>query len=65
MTFTHMTFPTVTANAILAEERSGEMPVANSNSAKQADDQRWNAVVVRDSGLDGEFVFAVASTGDY
>jgi AraC family transcriptional regulator of adaptative response/methylated-DNA-[protein]-cysteine methyltransferase len=65
MTFTHMTFPTVTANAILAEERSGEMPVANSNSAKQADDQRWNAVVVRDSGLDGEFVFAVASTGVY
>jgi AraC family transcriptional regulator of adaptative response/methylated-DNA-[protein]-cysteine methyltransferase len=29
------------------------------------DDRRWNAVVGRDSGRDGEFVFAVSSTGVY
>ena len=29
------------------------------------DDQRWNAVVARDSAHDGGFVFAVASTGVY
>ena len=30
-----------------------------------SDDQRWNAVVARDRAQDGEFVFAVASTGVY
>jgi len=69
MTFTNMTFPMMTPNAILAKELSGEMPVAHANSAKadaRADnDPRWNAVVARDSGRDGEFVFAVASTGVY
>jgi AraC family transcriptional regulator of adaptative response/methylated-DNA-[protein]-cysteine methyltransferase len=65
MTFTQMTFPMMAANAILAEELSGEMPAANSNSVKPADDQRWNAVVARESGHDGEFVFAVATTGVY
>jgi AraC family transcriptional regulator of adaptative response/methylated-DNA-[protein]-cysteine methyltransferase len=58
------------ANAILAEEPLGEMPVAQSNSTKPSDarpgdDQRWNAVLARDSGRDGEFVFAVATTGVY
>jgi AraC family transcriptional regulator, regulatory protein of adaptative response / methylated-DNA-[protein]-cysteine methyltransferase len=65
MTFTNMTSPTMTANAILAEELPGEMPVAQSNSTKLSDDQRWNAIVARDSGHDGEFVFAVATTGVY
>jgi AraC family transcriptional regulator of adaptative response/methylated-DNA-[protein]-cysteine methyltransferase len=31
----------------------------------QNDDPRWNAVMARDSTRDGEFVFAVASTGVY
>jgi AraC family transcriptional regulator of adaptative response/methylated-DNA-[protein]-cysteine methyltransferase len=31
----------------------------------QNDDPRWNAVVARDSARDGEFVFAVATTGVY
>ncbi len=31
----------------------------------QNDDPRWKAVVARDSARDGEFVFAVASTGVY
>jgi len=51
------------------------MPVMHSNSTKLSgsqpnlaqagEDQRWNAVVTRDSGHDGEFVFAVATTGVY
>src|SRR5271168_787897 len=65
MTFTNMTFPMMSANAILAEELPIEMPPARANSAKVEDDPRWNAVVTRDSGHDGEFVFAVSSTGVY
>src|SRR5882672_4478950 len=65
MTSTNMTFPTMTANAILAEELSGEMPVAQSNSTNRSEDRRWSAVVARDSGRDGEFVFAVSTTGVY
>src|SRR5271166_4426213 len=75
MTSTHMTSPTMTTSAILGEQLSGEMPIARSNStrptssqpnlAQRGDDQRWNAVVARDSGRDGEFVFAVSSTGVY
>ena len=30
-----------------------------------ADDPHWNAVLARDAGSDGEFVFAVSSTGVY
>jgi len=59
----------MTANAILAEEPSYEMRVARSNSkagaVQTSDDERWNAVVGRDSHYDGEFVFAVSSTGVY
>ncbi len=70
MTFTNMTFPTMTGSAILEEKLAGGMPVAHSNSAKTSqaqsgDDRRWNAVVARDSGRDEEFVFAVSSTGVY
>jgi AraC family transcriptional regulator, regulatory protein of adaptative response / methylated-DNA-[protein]-cysteine methyltransferase len=62
-------------NAILAEEPASEMAVAHSNLTKPSasrpgdpkhnDDRRWNALVARDSGHDGEFVFAVSSTGVY
>jgi AraC family transcriptional regulator, regulatory protein of adaptative response / methylated-DNA-[protein]-cysteine methyltransferase len=51
------------------------MPVAHSNSIKPSDvkqsdikpndDLRWNAVLARNPEHDGEFVFAVASTGVY
>ena len=59
-----------TANAILAEEPPSEMPAAHSNPAKpnherSGDDRRWNAVEARDPARDGEFVFAVATTGVY
>jgi AraC family transcriptional regulator of adaptative response/methylated-DNA-[protein]-cysteine methyltransferase len=60
----------MTANAILAKEPSSEMPVTHANSTRRSraqagDEQRWNAVIARDSTRDGEFVFAVSSTGIY
>jgi AraC family transcriptional regulator, regulatory protein of adaptative response / methylated-DNA-[protein]-cysteine methyltransferase len=75
MTSTNLTFPMLTANAILTKETLSEMPAARSNSARRSEarsgraisseDQRWDAVVARDSAHDGEFVFAVSSTGVY
>ena len=64
MTTTNMTFQTMMASAILAEELPSEMPAAGSNS-KVAEEQRWDAVMARDSAQDGAFVFAVATTGVY
>src|SRR5260370_3959 len=64
MTSTKITSPLMTENAILAEEPASEMPVAQSNS-KLSDDHCWDAVVARDPARDGEFVFAVSTTGVY
>ena len=60
----------MTTSAILAEELSSEMPIEQSNSIKPekvqaGDERRWNAVLARDSSRDGEFVFAVSTTGVY
>jgi AraC family transcriptional regulator, regulatory protein of adaptative response / methylated-DNA-[protein]-cysteine methyltransferase len=68
----------MTTNAILATESFDLMPTSKSKPARAvagttaagsnnegADDQRWNAVVARDSAYDGVFVFAVSSTGVY
>ncbi|HZZ17283.1 MAG TPA: bifunctional DNA-binding transcriptional regulator/O6-methylguanine-DNA methyltransferase Ada [Candidatus Sulfotelmatobacter sp.] len=41
------------------------MAVAGSNSSHLKDAQRWDAVLERDRRRDGEFVFAVATTGVY
>jgi len=45
------------------------MSTETSNSSKAApqagDEQRWNAVLARDASRDGDFVFAVSSTGVY
>src|ERR1700683_5339533 len=80
MTFTTMTFLTAASSAILAEDSASEMAVAHSNSTKptnagpgddqprgetRGDERRWNALMARDSGEDGKFVFAVANTGVY
>jgi AraC family transcriptional regulator, regulatory protein of adaptative response / methylated-DNA-[protein]-cysteine methyltransferase len=67
MTATNQTFPMMTANAILAKQPLSEMRVTHANTTKRVkpDDQRWKAVVARDSAHDGEFVFAVSSTGIY
>jgi AraC family transcriptional regulator, regulatory protein of adaptative response / methylated-DNA-[protein]-cysteine methyltransferase len=69
MTSTNLTFAMMTANAILTKETLSEMS-KSSNSAKlseaqSSDDDRWNAIVARDSAHDGEFVFAVSTTGVY
>jgi len=61
----------MTTNAILTTET--QMPSRQSKTLKQLDvaadsrrdDPRWNAVVARDAARDGEFVFAVSSTGVY
>ena len=59
----------MTTNAILASESLDPMTVRSSkpaiNRAAATDDPRWNAVVARDAARDGEFVFAVSSTGVY
>lgn len=59
----------MTTNAILAVESLNLMPARQSMQATDApaatDELRWNAVVARDAGCDGEFVFAVSSTGVY
>jgi AraC family transcriptional regulator of adaptative response/methylated-DNA-[protein]-cysteine methyltransferase len=69
MNLNDTTFPMTTANAILTKKTQGEILVPRSNSkpsgAKPDDVQRWNAVVARDSARDGEFVFAVSTTGVY
>src|ERR1700693_3615908 len=65
MTTTNMPFPMTAANAILAKDAPSEMPVAHSNLTRSKEGGRWDAVLARDSAHDGEFVFAVATTGVY
>jgi AraC family transcriptional regulator, regulatory protein of adaptative response / methylated-DNA-[protein]-cysteine methyltransferase len=59
----------MTSDAILTEENLKAMPLRHPKPeiepAEAADDPRWNAVVARDAARDGEFVFAVSSTGVY
>jgi AraC family transcriptional regulator, regulatory protein of adaptative response / methylated-DNA-[protein]-cysteine methyltransferase len=43
---------------------SNAMPIAQASLALD-DDQRWSAVVARDAARDGQFVFAVSTTGVY
>ena len=52
----------MTTNAILAEELQTMPPPA---PAHDEEDARWQAVLARDAARDGQFVFAVASTGVY
>jgi AraC family transcriptional regulator of adaptative response/methylated-DNA-[protein]-cysteine methyltransferase len=53
------------ANAILAKDAPSEMPVVHSNRTQSKEGECWDAVLARDSAHDGEFVFAVATTGVY
>lgn len=58
----------MTTNAILAEESLTAMPERQPISEDRpstVDDQRWTAVVARDAARDGQFFFAVSSTGVY
>jgi AraC family transcriptional regulator of adaptative response/methylated-DNA-[protein]-cysteine methyltransferase len=55
-----------TTNAILATESLTQMPAfSKSATPESTDESRWNAVITRDTKRDGEFVFAVSSTGVY
>jgi AraC family transcriptional regulator of adaptative response/methylated-DNA-[protein]-cysteine methyltransferase len=58
----------MTTNAILTNEVLSAMPAATSKAAPTAaptEDPRWLALVARDRSRDGEFVFAVSTTGVY
>jgi len=62
----------MTANAILEVQGLSAMPPRQSNTVTESagtnastNEARWNAVVARDAKHDGEFVFAVSSTGVY
>jgi AraC family transcriptional regulator of adaptative response/methylated-DNA-[protein]-cysteine methyltransferase len=62
----------MTINAILEVEGLSAMSPRQSNAATESagtntgtNDPRWSAVVARDAAHDGEFVFAVSSTGVY
>lgn len=56
----------MTTNAILAKESLELMArAANPATTRAAEDRRWAAVLARDGDRDGEFVFAVSTTGVY
>ncbi len=59
--------PVAHSNSMKASLQPGDGQASTDqpNHDHPNNDQRWNAVVARDSGRDGEFVFAVASTGVY
>ncbi len=57
-----------TMNAILSEEDLNSMsrtPSSPKTIQNSAADPRWHAVLARDANRDGEFVFAVSTTGVY
>jgi AraC family transcriptional regulator of adaptative response/methylated-DNA-[protein]-cysteine methyltransferase len=56
-------FLAMTTNAILEWENFTEMSA--SNAKIETADPRWNAVLARDARHDGQFVFAVSTTGVY
>jgi AraC family transcriptional regulator of adaptative response/methylated-DNA-[protein]-cysteine methyltransferase len=77
MTFSNSSSLDMTADAILAEDATISMPAARTNLSKDRlgkdrvsedrlrEDLCWDAVVARDPGQDGRFVFAVSTTGVY
>jgi AraC family transcriptional regulator of adaptative response/methylated-DNA-[protein]-cysteine methyltransferase len=70
MTSPNIGFTTSRTSDILPEETLNQMPIAQSHSTRReapqtGDDQRWGVVAARDPRHDGEFVFAVSTTGVY
>jgi AraC family transcriptional regulator of adaptative response/methylated-DNA-[protein]-cysteine methyltransferase len=55
----------MTSNAILNLTDATEMAHRNQNSENHDRSRWWQAVLSRDAGEDGKFVFAVSSTGVY
>jgi AraC family transcriptional regulator of adaptative response/methylated-DNA-[protein]-cysteine methyltransferase len=55
----------MTTNEILTMSVESEMPAFPTTTSHLVQDRFWSAVVARDSHRDGDFVFAVSSTGIY
>jgi AraC family transcriptional regulator of adaptative response/methylated-DNA-[protein]-cysteine methyltransferase len=55
-------FLAMTSNAILTVDTMKQPSIS---SHQMPDDPRWNAIIERDASRDGEFVFAVSTTGVY
>src|SRR3984885_408410 len=57
----------MTTNAILAMETPSEVKIPQANPVTRLDqqDELWDAVMARNSAHDGQFVFAVSTTGVY
>ena len=70
MTLTNLTSSCTRLSGILAEKIEDQMRIAQPKSKKTngsptGDEESWKAVIARDPNYDGEFVFAVATTGVY
>ncbi|MFY9793339.1 MAG: bifunctional DNA-binding transcriptional regulator/O6-methylguanine-DNA methyltransferase Ada [Candidatus Sulfotelmatobacter sp.] len=70
MTPTNLTSSCTSLSGIFAEKIEGQMRIAQPKSKKTngsptGDEESWRAVIARDPNYDGEFVFAVATTGVY
>jgi AraC family transcriptional regulator of adaptative response/methylated-DNA-[protein]-cysteine methyltransferase len=69
ITLASQAFQKTSSGAILAEDAEPAMSIALAKSREQdrvnTPDRRWDAVVARESGEDGKFVFAVSTTGVY
>ena len=58
-------FNIMTTNAILNMTEATDMAHSNPDRAENRQSAYWQAVLDRDAGQDGKFVFAVSSTGVY
>src|SRR3984957_5774207 len=57
--------PSPTAEARASAARDKDAAKDKDKDKEKDDERRWNAVIARDAARDGEFVFAVSSTGVY
>jgi AraC family transcriptional regulator of adaptative response/methylated-DNA-[protein]-cysteine methyltransferase len=70
MALTDLTSSCTSLSGILPEKIEGQMRITQPKSKKTngsptGDEDPWKAVIARDPNYDGEFVFAVATTGIY
>ena len=70
MTSPNTAFSSTGSSGILAEKIEERMRIAQPSSKKKtgtllSDEAHWQAVIARDPRFDGQFVFAVATTGIY
>ncbi|HTW56871.1 MAG TPA: bifunctional DNA-binding transcriptional regulator/O6-methylguanine-DNA methyltransferase Ada [Terriglobales bacterium] len=60
-----MSAQSISAKLMSAQSNSTTVATANEAGTVESDDRRWQSVLRRDSNHDGQFVFAVSSTGVY